>query len=194
VRIALGRLLRSAGYDVDLFASAQEFLSRLSDDPSSVSCLVVDLRMPEVSGIELLEALERDESPLSVVVISGHADTQSTVRAMKLGAVDFLAKPVDDRDLLSSVAAGITASADRRQAHAAQAQLRARFQGLTPREQDVCELVARGLLNKQIAYELGIVEKTVKVHRARVMEKLEVGSVAELVRMVDRMGAVKPRG
>jgi FixJ family two-component response regulator len=184
VRKALVRLLRSAGHSVETFASAREFLARERYD--GPGCLVLDLRMPGMTGLELQDALERAGHALPIVFISGHADIPASVKAMKAGAIDFLTKPVDDRQLLAAIeralARDAAARADRAQRDAA----RAAMARLTPREGQVCAFVATGKLNKQIAGELGISEKTVKVHRARVMEKLAVGSVAELVRVVDR--------
>jgi FixJ family two-component response regulator len=185
VRKALVRLFRAAGHEVEAFASAREFLAR--ERPAEAGCLVVDLRMPEMSGLELQEALERAGHTIPVVFISGHADIPDSVKAMKAGAIDFLTKPVQKPELLQAVERALkrdaTTRADRAERDAAQA----RLGRLTTRERRVCDLVAAGLLNKQIAAELGIREKTVKWHRAHVMEKLGVGSVAELVRLVDEV-------
>ena len=184
VRKALVRLFRAAGHQVEAFASAREFLAR--ERPVEPGCVVLDLRMPEMTGLELQDALERAGHRIPVVFISGHADIPASVTAMKAGAIDFLTKPVRNRELLQAVeralARDAAAQADRAERDAA----RARLGRLTPRERRVCDLVATGMLNKQIAAELGTREKTVKWHRAHVMEKLAVGSVAELVRLVDR--------
>ncbi|KYF69616.1 response regulator transcription factor [Sorangium cellulosum] len=182
---ALERLLRSAGYAVEAYASPGEFRDRAPSERPG--CAVVDLRMPGLGGLELQEELERRGCPLPVVFLTGHGDVPSSVRAMKAGAVDFLTKPCDDTDLLAAVARAIARDAAARAARSEQQALRTRFDALTPREREVCLRVARGLLNKQIADELGAAEKTIKVHRGRVMEKLGVESVAELVRLVDRL-------
>jgi FixJ family two-component response regulator len=180
---SMDRLLRAASYAVRTFTSAQEFLA--GDRSDSPACLLLDLRMPGVSGIDLQERLAASGEDIPIVFLSGHAEFQSGVRAMKAGAVDFLAKPFTESELLAAVAKAL--DKDRR-AHAARAlklEAQERLARLTPRERQVCDLVATGLLNKQIAAELGAAEKTIKCHRGRVMEKLEVGSVAELVRLVD---------
>ena len=180
---SMDRLLRTAGYVVRTFTSAQEFLA--SDRSECPACLLLDLRMPGVSGIDLQEKLAASGEDLPIVFLSGHAEFHSGVRAMKAGAVDFLAKPFTEAELLAAVAKAL--DRDRR-AHAARALKQDaldRLARLTPRERQVCDLVATGMLNKQIAAELGAAEKTIKCHRGRVMEKLEVGSVAELVRLVD---------
>jgi len=181
---AVGRLIRSAGHKVETFGSPREFFERArSNDPG---CLVVDLRMPELNGLELHEAMVRAGCYLPVIFMSGHADIQSTVKAMQGGAVDFLIKPFDERQLLEAIGRATARDGEERAARARRNALHARLNLLTPREREVCMLVAAGRLNKQIAAELGIAEKTVKSHRARVMTKLGVPSVAELVRIVDR--------
>jgi len=185
VQAALVRLLTSAGYGVRGFLSAQEFLGAYQ--PVAPDCLVLDLHMPEVTGLDLLEMLKAMDSALEVVFLSGRGDVPATAQAMKMGAVDFLTKPVDEGVLLDAVASALKASTVRWAARQERRGLEARHELLTPREREVCALVARGFLNKQIASDLGTSEKTVKVHRARVMSKLGVGSVAELVRFVDRL-------
>jgi len=181
---AVGRLIRSAGHKVETFGSPREFFERArSNDPG---CLVVDLRMPELNGLELHEAMVRAGCYLPVIFMSGHADIQSTVKAMQGDAVDFLIKPFDERQLLEAIGRATARDGEERAARARRNALHARLNLLTPREREVCMLVAAGRLNKQIAAELGIAEKTVKSHRARVMTKLGVPSVAELVRIVDR--------
>jgi FixJ family two-component response regulator len=180
---SMDRLLRTASYAVRTFTSAQEFLaSERSDAPA---CLLLDLRMPGVSGIDLQEQLMASGEDLPIVFLSGHAEFQSGVRAMKAGAVDFLAKPFTEAELLAAVAKALDKDRRTRAARALKQDALERLARLTPRERQVCDLVATGLLNKQIAGELGAAEKTIKCHRGRVMEKLEVGSVAELVRLVD---------
>jgi FixJ family two-component response regulator len=149
---------------------------------------VLDLRMPEMSGLELQDALERAGHAIPVIFISGHGDIPAGVKAMKAGAIDFLTKPVQDRDLLQAIEQALARDATARAARAERDAARARMARLTPRERQVCALVATGMLNKQIAAELGTGEKNIKWHRAHVMEKLGVSSVAELVRLVDRAG------
>lgn len=181
---AVGRLIRSAGHKVETFGSPREFFERSrSDEPG---CLVVDLRMPDLTGLELQEAMGRAGYHLPVIFMSGHADIQSTVKAMQGGAIDFLIKPFDEGQLLEAIERATALDVEGRAARAGRDALRARLNLLTPREREVCMLVAAGRLNKQIAAELGIAEKTVKAHRARVMAKLQAPSVAELVRIVDR--------
>jgi FixJ family two-component response regulator len=187
VRRALNRLLLSAGLRVLTFSSASEFFS--GRGPEAPGCLLLDLRLPEISGLELLKSLRARDSILTTVLISAHGSIPVTVDAMKLGAVDFLTKPFDDCRLLDVVAAALSRSAARWRERQELAALRARYDTLTRRQREVCELVSRGLLNKQIAGELGTSEKTIKVHRAGVMTKMQVGSVAELVRLVDRLAA-----
>ena len=174
------------GTRVEAFASAREFLARERDD--GPGCLVLDLRMPEMTGLELQDALERAGYAIPVVFVSGHGDIPASVKAMKAGAIDFLTKPVQNRDLLQAVERALARDRAARAARAERDAARARMARLTPRERQVCALVATGLLNKQIAAELGTGEKNIKLHRAHVMEKLGVSSVAELVRLVDRAG------
>jgi RNA polymerase sigma factor (sigma-70 family) len=181
---ALTRLIRAAGYDVEVFGVPDEFLAR--EPHEGPACLVLDLRLPRMTGLELQEALERAGRALPTVFISGRADVPASVRAMKAGAVDFLSKPVDEDELLAAIEGALERDRARRTERAERRTLDTRFARLTPREREVCALVAAGLLNKQIAAELGTSEKTVKVHRGRVMAKLEVRSVAELVRVFDR--------
>jgi len=186
VRRSLERLLRSVDLDVETYASAQEFLRRaLPDRPS---CVVLDLRLPGPSGLELQESLIRAGHNVPIVFISGHADVPSSVRAIKAGAVDFLQKPFSDQALLDIIHGALRRDRESRRDRAEVAGLRVRFDTLTPRERDVLRLVIQGRLNKQIAGDLGISEKTVKFHRGRVMEKTQAGSVAELVRQADRLG------
>jgi FixJ family two-component response regulator len=180
---SMNRLLRAAGYDVRTFPSAREFLA--AHRASAPSCLLLDLRMPGVSGLDLQAQLAASGNDLPIVFLSGHAEFHAGVRAMKAGAIDFLAKPFTEAELLSAVASGLERDQRAGSARAAREEALARVGRLTPRERQVCELVATGLLNKQIAAQLGTAEKTVKCHRGRVMEKLQVRSVAELVRLVD---------
>lgn len=180
VRRGLARLLRSAGYKVKVFESARMFLER--EPYEGVCCLVVDLRMPGMTGIELQERLEHTRQKLPLIFLSGHGDVPVSVQAMKGGAVDFLTKPVDDKQLLAAI--GVAFDQHRQQLLAAveTSVIRQRVATLTARELETLKWIIAGFLNKQIAYELGIAEKTVKVHRARIMEKMGVSSVAELVR------------
>jgi FixJ family two-component response regulator len=180
---AITCLLESAGYIVEAFSSARDFLKR--EPHSGFGCLIVDLRMPEITGLGLLEALRRADNTLSVIFLSGFGDVSSAVKAMKAGAFDFLTKPVDEQKLFQTIAEAVKKSGEARQVQREKKELRRRFARLTPREREVCGFVVRGLPNKQIAGELGIVEKTIKLHRSRVMEKLEASSLVELVRIVD---------
>jgi FixJ family two-component response regulator len=183
---AVARLIRSVGHTVETFASPKAFFARVhSDQPG---CLVVDLRMPELNGLELQAEMIQAGDRLPVIFMSGQADIQSTVKAMQGGAVDFLTKPFDEHQLLEAVDRAIAYDLKARAVRAEQETFRAKLNLLTPREREVCALVATGRLNKQIAAELGISEKTIKAHRARVMQKIGAGSVAELVRIVDRAG------
>jgi len=179
---ALARVLRQAGFTVETFTSAAEFLKRpLSDHPS---CLVLDLKLPDVSGLQLQEAMAQANIQIPIVFVSGRGDVASTASAMRFGAVDFLEKPVDDIVLIEAVSRAVAQDASRRQQRSQQVDPRERLGRLTRREVEVCRLVARGLLNKQIADQLGVSNQTVKIHRSRLMRKLEVGSVAELVRLM----------
>ena len=182
------RLLRSAGYTVAPFALAAEFLR--SHDPQKPGCLVLDLAMPGVSGLELQETLAAQESERPIIFLTGRADVPSSVQAMKRGAVDFLTKPVTESVLLDAVAGAIRRDAEARAVRAARAEFRRRWDTLTPREREVLRHVVAGRLNKQIAGDLGTVERTVKLHRSHLMAKLGVGSVAELVHLVDQAGGI----
>jgi len=187
VRKALTRLLASAGYAVETFATAREFLEcgHYRDTPG---CVVLDISMPGLSGLDLQQELKAITPPLPIIFITGHGDIPTSVRAMKDGAVDFLTKPFDERDLLSVVAQAIARNVEARARYAEIQELQSRAANLTPREREVMVLVVRGLLNKQVAAELGTVEKTVKVHRARVIEKMGVESLADLVRAAEKLG------
>jgi FixJ family two-component response regulator len=191
VRRSLERLLRSVDLDVETFASAQDFLRKPM--PDRPACVVLDLRLPGPSGLELQESLIRSGHDVPIVFISGHADVPSSVRAIKAGAVDFLQKPFSDQALLDIIHGALRRDREARRDRAEVASIRVRFDMLTPRERDVLRLVIQGRLNKQIAGDLGISEKTVKFHRGRVMEKTQAGSVAELVRQADRLG-LRPSG
>ena len=184
VRRSISRLLHAAGFVVAAFASAEEFLAQY--DPGVWGCLVLDIAMPVLNGLELQRILAQAGSLLPIIFLTGEGDIPKTVRAMKHGASDFLTKPVNDEDLLAAVRAGVAKHRTRRQEEAQLSEIRARLATLTPREREVLEYVAAGKLNKQIAGDLGTVEQTVKVHRARVMQKMRVQSVAELVRLTER--------
>jgi FixJ family two-component response regulator len=180
---SLGELLRSMDYQVMLHSSAAEFLNvELPDLPS---CLVLDVRLPRTSGLELQEYLTRVDIQLPVILMTGYGDVPMSVRAMKAGAVDFLTKPIRNQDLLDAVAAAIRIDQDRRQELAQITELRDRYELLTPRERQVVALVASGLLNKQVACELSISEFTVKMHRSSAMRKLRAKSVANLVQIAE---------
>jgi FixJ family two-component response regulator len=186
VRKAVSRLLRVAGFEVAAFASPHEFLAALS--VSTPGCLVLDVAMPGLNGLELQVALAERGSALPIIFLTGRADIPMSVQAMKRGAIDFLTKPVHDLDLLDAIRRALAKDAEARRARADLAEISARLATLTRREREVLLHVVSGRLNKQIAGDLGIVEQTIKVHRARVMEKMRVRSVAELVRLAERLG------
>lgn len=183
---ALARLLRAAGYEPVIFTSARDFMERCK--PDAPGCLVLDVSMPGITGLELQEWLVQAASPLPIIFLTGRGDIPTSVRAMKYGAVDFLTKPVNESDLLKAIQEASRRECTTRAARAEVQAVQARLATLTPREREVMEHVVSGRLNKQIADRLGTVEKTIKVHRARVMEKLGVASLAELVRMAERVG------
>ena len=186
VRKAVTRLLKSVGYPVQAFDSPRAILDDGTAD--SASCLVLDLRMPGLNGLELVEELRRRGVETPVVFVTGHADVPTSVQAMKAGAIEFLEKPFDDERLLDAVREAVTRDANERQDRADRADVERRASALTDREHEVMVLVVQGLLNKQIAGRLGISEKTVKVHRGRVMEKMTAESLADLVRLAARLG------
>jgi FixJ family two-component response regulator len=191
VREALQRLVRSAGLRVEAFASAEEFLNRArSEEPS---CLVLDVRLPELSGLDLQRRMFDANNEMPIVFITGHGDIPTTVRAMKAGAVEFLTKPLVEGDVLESIRQAIARDRTVRDQHVKTADLRARYASLTPREQEIMTWVVSGLLNKQIAGELSISEATVKAHRGQVMRKMEADSLAALVRMSERLGLPRRR-
>jgi FixJ family two-component response regulator len=182
VRRSLARLLTASGYVVRTFASARELLD--SPQPTSPSCLLLDVRMPDLDGLELQAILRSSGAGATVVFITGHGDVQTGVRAMKSGAIDFLLKPFNDEELFDAITRALAHDTERRAAQRMMAELTERAGKLTQRERQVCDLVVAGRLNKQIAAALGTSEKTIKVHRARVMAKMGARSLADLVRMV----------
>jgi len=186
MRRSLDSLLRSVGLDVQLFASAQEFMA--AKRPDAPACLVLDVRLPGMSGLTFQEELAKAGVALPVIFITGHGDVPMTVRAMKAGAAEFLTKPFDDQVLLDAIHAAIERDATRRRQEATLSALMARYDALTAREKQVMKLVVAGRVNKQIASELGLSVVTIKVHRGQVMRKMLAKSVADLVRMADRLG------
>jgi FixJ family two-component response regulator len=186
MRRSLDTLLRSVGLDVRLFSSANEFVH--SERPDASGCLVLDVRLPGMSGLAFQQELAKAGIALPVIFITGHGDVPMTVRAMKAGAVEFLTKPFDDQVLLDAIHAAIERDRARRRDAASLAELQARYHSLTEREREVMGLVVTGRVNKQIAAALGLSLVTVKVHRGQVMRKMLAKSVAELVRMADRLG------
>jgi FixJ family two-component response regulator len=183
---ALTRLLRTSGYDSRSFASAEEFLQR--HDASAPGCAVLDLAMPDVDGIQLQQKLAAEGIERPIIFLTGKGDVPTSVRAMRAGAVDFLTKPVDADELIAAIERAREQEARSRDARAQMGSFEARLASLTPREREVLHHVVAGRLNKQIAGDLGTVEKTIKVHRGRMMAKMGVRTVADLVRMVERAG------
>lgn len=189
-RTGLCRLLETAGYETRSYASAGDFL--LHDPGDAPGCVLLDIRMPGPSGLELQETLAKREEAMPVIFLTGHADVPNTIRALKAGASDFLTKPVEHVTLLAAVDKALAQNAARRGELQALRELRARYAALTPREREVLSHVVAGKLNKQIAADLGIAERTVKGHRAEVMEKMQVESLADLVRVASQLGLSGP--
>jgi FixJ family two-component response regulator len=185
----ISRLVRSAGFNVETFASARDFLaSGKTDGPG---CIILDVRMPEMTGPELQEKLSKTEYSMPIIFLSAHGNVPITAQAMKKGAVDFLTKPVDRDDLLGAIRISLDIAAEKCVERIENNSLQEYFKRLTPREHEIMTYVVTGMLNKQIAFELNISEETVKIHRGRVMQKLEIVSVAELVRLCEK-GSISP--
>jgi RNA polymerase sigma factor (sigma-70 family) len=192
VRSAMERLIGTVGLQVQLFGSAKEFLaSKLANVPS---CLVLDIRLPGISGLTLQRQLAETDVQIPIIFITSHRDVPMTVRAMKAGAVEFLTKPFHDQDLLDAIHLAIEKDRARRQQDSEIAVLRDRFQSLSPREREVVVMVVSGMLNKQIAAQIGSAENTVKVHRSRAMEKMQANSLADLVKMMERLQVSSGKG
>lgn len=191
VRKSLVRLIKAAGYEAEAFGSVGDFLARHPYD--GPCCLVLDVRMPGRTGLDLQEALRAAGQRLSIVFITGYRDVPVSVKAMKGGAVDFLTKPVDEGTLLGAIEQAVARTLADRRRQARQTEIQRRIATLTPREAAVFALVVTGMLNKQIGSDLGIGEKTVKVHRARVMEKMQAGSLADLVRLAGEANVIAAR-
>jgi len=191
LRDALSSLFRSVGLHVELFGSASELLQRKL--PETPSCLVLDIRLPGVSGLDFQGQLAKSGVLMPIVFMTGHGDIPMSVRGMKAGAVDFLAKPFRDQDMLDAVAAALESDRKRREADQSVAAVRSAFETLTPREREIMTFVTSGLMNKQVAGKLGLSEITVKIHRANVMKKMACQSLADLVRMAGLLGLNSPK-
>jgi RNA polymerase sigma factor (sigma-70 family) len=185
IRRAIKRLIESVGLQAEVFGSAAEF--RNSSHPDIVSCLILDIRLPGVSGLDFQRQLSEAKINLPIIFISAHGDVPMTVRAMKAGAIEFLTKPFRDQDLLDAVQVALQRDRARRQREGEIATLRERFESLSPREREVVDMVVSGMPNKQTAAKIGTSENTVKVHRSRAMEKMRAQSLADLVKMVERL-------
>ena len=191
VRSSLERLIRSAGFTVKTFALASQFLE--SEKPNVPGCLVLDVKLPGLGGLDLQRRLAESEVAIPIVFITGHGDIPMSVRAIKAGAVEFLTKPFRDQDLLDAINQAIDIDRTTREWKSEIAKLRDRYETLTPREQEVMQLVVAGMLNKQIALELGTSEITIKVHRGQVMQKMRANSLADLVRISEKLGTTATR-
>jgi len=191
MRKALSTLFRAVGLRAEVFGSARELLE--SELPEVASCLVLDIRLPGPSGLDFQAELAKANIQIPIIFMTGHGDIPMTVKAMKAGAVDFLTKPFRDQDMLDAVAIAIERDRARRKDEKIVAELRAVFETLTARERDVLALVASGLMNKQIAAEIGLAEITVKIHRGHIMRKMGAKSLADLVRMAEMLGVRRPK-
>jgi len=191
VRDALSSLFRSVGYRIQLFGSTAEFIQAKRPDVNS--CLVLDIRLPGVSGLDLQSHLKREQIAIPIIFMTGHGDIPMSVRAMKAGAIDFLSKPFRDQDMLDAVANALDADRKRRDADQSVSGVRAAFETLTAREREIMKFVTSGLMNKQVAGKLGLSEITVKIHRANVMKKMACQSLADLVRMAELLGLNSPK-
>ena len=191
MRSALGNLFASVGHEVKLFGSTAEFLDKAPAD--AAGCLVLDVRLPGMSGLDFQAKLLGTNAQIPIIFMTGHGDIPMSVRAMKAGAVDFLTKPFRDQDMLDAVSAAIEMDRRRRDADGAGREVRERYESLSPREREVMALVTRGLMNKQVAGELGLSEITVKLYRGQAMRKMNAASLADLVRMAEQLALHKER-
>jgi len=191
VGVSIKRLLHSVGLEARHFTSASEFLR--AKRPDAPGCIVLDVRLPDLSGLDLQQELAKANVDLPVIFVTGHADIPMTVRAMKAGAVEFLTKPFREQELLEAVQRAISRHRQILDQRASMRVLQSRYELLTPREREVYPLVAGGLLNKQVAAELNASEKTIKVHRGQLMQKMEAHSLSDLIRMAEQLGVLSPR-
>jgi len=191
VRDGISDLLRSVGLDAHTYGSTQEFVS--SKRPDASGCIILDVRLPGRSGLDFQQTLRELGIRLPVIFITGHGDIPISVRAMKSGAIEFLTKPINEQQLLDAVHAAIELDRANRQDNALTKELRARFDSLTPREREIMSLIVSGKLNKQIGFQVGLSEMTVKVHRSHVMQKMQAKSLVDLVRMADKLGVFAPK-